>query len=121
MNINELYKVFNDIDFQANRLIKSKTISPIFLKQFDDLVEQIRPEIIKMDLSQEINESFNKLGRIDLDYCPNLTFGQKFMNVLLLGFYKKKLKNKKMEFYFREEIQRRKLSFLHIETHLKAS
>lgn len=121
MNINELYKVFNDIDFQANRLIKSKSISLLFLKQFDELIEQIRPEIIKMDLSQEINKSFDKLGRINLAYNPNLSSSQKFINILFIGFYKKKIKNKKMEHYFREEIQRRKLAFQHIETHLKES
>ena len=121
MNINELHKVFKDINFQANRLIKSKSISLIFLKQFDELVEQIRPEIIKMDLSQEINESFENLERIDLNFDPNLSNGEKVANIFLFGLYKKKAKHKKKEQYFRFEIQKRKLSFQHIETHLKSS
>jgi hypothetical protein len=119
MNINELYKVFTDIDFQANRLLKSKVISQDFLQQFDNRVEEVRPEIIKMDLSPEINNAFEELGRIELNLDPALSFGQKLTNIFLFGFYKKRVKHKKRESYFRAEIMRRKLSFQHIETHLK--
>lgn len=119
MGINELYKVFADIDFQANRLLRTKPISIDFLLQFDKLVEDVRPEIIKMDLSEDINASFQDLGRIDTNLEPKLSFGQKTMNILMFGFYKKRVKSKKRELYFREEILRRKLSFQHIETHLK--
>jgi hypothetical protein len=119
MGINELYKVFNDIDFQANRLLKSKPISIEFLIQFDKLVEDVRPEIVKMDLSEEINASFQELGRIDFEFDPKLSIIQKTINILLLGLYKKRVKSTKRESYFREEILLRKLSFQHIETHLK--
>jgi hypothetical protein len=119
MGINELYKVLTDIDFQANRLLKSKPISMNFLIQFDKLVEEVRPEIVKMDLSDDINASFKELGRIDVQFDPKLNFSHKTMNILLFGFYKKRVKSKKRELYFREEILRRKLSFQHIETHLK--
>lgn len=119
MGINELYRVFADIEFQANRLMKSKPISMDLLIQFDKLVEDVRPEIIKMDLSEDINASFQDLGRINVNLNPNLSFGQKTMNILLFGFYKKRVKLKKRELYFREEILRRKLSFQHIDTHLK--
>ena len=119
MRINELYKVFTDIDYQANRLLKSRPISITFLNQFDSLVDQVRPEIIKMDLSKEINSSFQELGRIDIDLDPNLSFGQKTINIFLLGFYKKHVKLTKREKYFKSEIISRKLSFQHVETHLK--
>jgi hypothetical protein len=119
MGINELYKVFADVDFQANRLLKTKPISIELLIQFDKLVEDVRHEIIHMDLSEHINASFQDLGRINVNLDPNLSFGQKMMNILLIGFYKKRVKSKKREIYFREEILMRKLSFQHIETHLK--
>jgi hypothetical protein len=119
MGINELYRVFTDIDFQANRLLKTKPISTGFLIQFDTLVEEIRPEIIKMDLSSEINTSFQELRRIDIDFDPSLDFAQKMINVLVFGLYKKRVKSSKRDLYFREEILRRKLAFQHIETHLK--
>jgi hypothetical protein len=61
------------------------------------------------------------LGRIKIEFDPKLSFGQKTMNVLLLGFYKKRVKRNKSEKYFREEILRRKLVFQHVETHLKES
>jgi hypothetical protein len=119
MGINELFRVFTDIEFQANRLLKTKTISIDFLTQFDTLVENVRPEIIKMDLSEEITESFQELGRIDIDLDPPLSFGQKILNIFLIGFYKKQVKLKKRDKYFRLEIISRKLAFQHIETHLK--
>ncbi len=119
MGINELFKVFTDIDFQANRLLKSKPTSLDFLIQFDNLIEDIRPEIIKMDLSEEINASFLEMGRIDIDLDPTLSFRQKIINIFLFGFYKKRVKLIKRDIYFREEILRRKLAFQHIETHLK--
>jgi hypothetical protein len=119
MGINELYKVITDIDFQAKRLLKSKPISIDYLIQFDKLVEEVRPEIIKMELSDEINTSFKELERIDFELVPYLSFCQKIINVFLLGFYKKRVIFSKREIYFREEILRRKLSFQYIEMHLK--
>ncbi len=121
MSIDELYKAFTDIDFQSNRLIKSKEISIDFLKQFDERVENVRIQIIKLDLSPDINEIFELLGQIEIEIDPKLSFGQKFLNVILFGFYKKRVKRKKREKYFREEILRRKLIFQHVETHLKES
>jgi hypothetical protein len=100
-------------------MLKSKPISMDFLIQFDTLVEEIRPQIIKMDLSNEINISFQELGRIDFQLDPSLSFGQKIINFILFGFYKNRVKSIKRELYFREEILQRKLSFQHIETHLK--
>lgn len=46
MTINELLNAFIDIDFQANRMLKTKTIDLNYLQQFDLRTEEIRLQIL---------------------------------------------------------------------------
>ena len=85
MTIIELLNSFKDIEFQAKRMLKSKKIDLDYLTQFDLRCEEIRLQILQMDLSDEINSSFNKIGRIEVEYTPILNFGDKASNLLTFG------------------------------------
>jgi len=119
MTINELFKAFTDIEFQANRLMKIKNFEDGHLKQFDERSEEVRIEVLRLDLSEEMNEEFNKLGRIDCDYLPIIHFGNKLLNVFTFGFYKKRFIAKERKTYFLGEINQRKKLFLHTKHQLK--
>ncbi len=58
MTINELFKAFTDIEFQANRLKKIKNFDDGHLQQFDVRSEEVRIEVLRLDLSEEMNEEF---------------------------------------------------------------
>ena len=94
MTINELLNAFKDIDFQANRMLKTKTIDLNYLQQFDLRTEEIRLQILQMDLSEDINDTFKKIERIELEHLPNFTLIDKTANLLTFGLSKKK-ENKK--------------------------
>ena len=119
MTVIELLNSFKDIEFQAKRMLKSKKIDLDYLSQFDLRCEEIRLQILQMDLSDEINSSFNKIGRIEVEYKPILNFGDKTSNLLTFGLTKKNKINKKTDKYYRDEILIRKITIQHVETHLK--
>ncbi|MBU3659938.1 MAG: hypothetical protein FGM14_08720 [Flavobacteriales bacterium] len=119
MTINELFKAFTDIEFQANRLMKIKNFDDGHLQQFDIRSEEIRLEVLKLDLSDEMNEEFRNLGRIDCEYSPEIKFGHTLLNILSFGFYKKRYISRKRETYFIGEINHRKKLFLHTKHQLK--
>ena len=119
MTINELFKAFTDIEFQANRLKKIKNFDDGHLQQFDVRSEEVRIEVLRLDLSEEMNEEFNNLGRIDCDYSPKINFGHTLLNILTFGFYKKQDIKSKRETYFLGEINQRKKLFLHTKHQLK--
>ena len=54
MTINELFKSFTDIEFQANRLMKMKVIDEQHLRQFDERSEEVRVQVLNLDLSERL-------------------------------------------------------------------
>ena len=119
MTIIELLNSFKDIEFQANRMLKTKIIDLNYLQQFDLKSEELRMQILEMDLSNDINSTFKKIKRIEVNYLPSLNFKDKTANLLTFGYIKKQKIKKKTDSYYRDEILSRKISFQHVETHLK--
>ena len=119
MTINELFKAFTDIEFQANRLMKMKVIDEMHLRQFDKRSEEVREHTIKLDINENLNEELTELGRIDCDFIPPIHFGHKLLNVITFGFYKKRYITKEREIYFKGEINVRRQLFHHAENQLK--
>ena len=121
MTITELFKAFTDLEFQSNRLLKSVKIDLNWLAHFDERAEEVRQQIIRLELNEMLNEEMQKLGRIDLDFAPEWNFGHKMTNIFSLGFYKKRYIHKNREIYFRHEIDARKKLFHVAENELKES
>ena len=97
MSIEELERAFLDIDFQANRIAKSKQVGLEHLKRFNERSEQVRIQLIQMGLSDALTESLIEINPIDENFLPQFTFGRKILNVITFGFHKKRYipKNKK--------------------------
>ena len=74
-----------------------------------------------------INELLNAFKDIDfqanrmlkIEHLPNFTLIDKTANLLTFGLTKKRKIKKKTDSYYRLEILSRKISFQHVETHLK--
>lgn len=104
MSIEELERAFLDIDFQANRIAKSKHVDLEHLKRFNERSEQVRIQLIQMGLSDALTESLIEINPIDENFLPPFTFGRKILNVITFGFHKKRYIPKKQEAYFRNEV-----------------
>ena len=111
MTIDELYKAFNDLDFQATRILKSKKIDLEHLHKFNERSEEIRQHLVKMRLNDNIHETMSTLERIDETYLPKLSFGRKVLNILLFGQHKKRFQTKGQLNYFMHEVSKRKQLF----------
>ena len=84
MTIDELYKAFNDIEFQETRLLKAKDLDREHLSRFNQRTEEIRQQLVSMRLNGHIHETMNDLKEIDEAYLPKLSFGRKLLNKELL-------------------------------------
>jgi hypothetical protein len=118
MTIEELFHAFTDADFQYTRFMKTKDYERIKLERYDNLIEGIRQQAIKMDLSPGINEELQTIGRMDLDYSPNLNFIRKAFGVLTFGYSKRKFISKKVNQFYLREIHQRHLVVQMIQNHL---
>ncbi|MFM1947674.1 MAG: hypothetical protein RL207_1957 [Bacteroidota bacterium] len=118
MTIDELYKAFNDIEFQATRILKAKNLDRDHLSRFNDRTEEIRLQLVSMRLQGAIHDTMNELKKIDEEYLPKLSFGRKVLNILLFGQYKKRFQSKGQLRYFMEEVSKRKQLFMHAKGEL---
>lgn len=118
MTIEELFHAFTDADFQYTRFIKTKDYERIKLARYDTLIEGIRQQAIKMDLSPTINDELTSINRLDLDYFPKLNFIRKALGFITFGYSKRKFISKKVNQFYLREIHQRHLMVQMIQNHL---
>ncbi|MEI8117266.1 MAG: hypothetical protein WCH03_06985 [Flavobacteriia bacterium] len=118
MTIDELYKAFNDIEFQATRLLKARDLDREHLSRFNQRTEEIRQQLVSMRLNGHIHETMNDLKEIDEAYLPKLSFGRKLLNIILFGQHKKRFQSKGQLRYFMQEVAKRKQLFAYAKGEL---
>lgn len=118
MTIEELFHAFTDADFQYTRFIKTKDYERDKLARYDRLIESIRQQALKMDLSPGINEELSSIGSLDLDYTPHVSFLRKAMGWITFGYSKKKFIERKVNQFYLREIHQRHLLVQSIQNHL---
>ena len=118
MTIDELYKAFNDIEFQATRLLKARDLDREHLSRFNQRAEEIRQQLVSMRLNGHIHETMNDLKEIDEAYLPKLSFGRKLLNIILFGQHKKRFQSKGQLRYFMQEVAKRKQLFAYAKGEL---
>lgn len=118
MTIDELYKAFNDIEFQATRILKAKNLDRDHLSRFNERTEEIRRQLVSMRLQGAIHDTMNELKKFDEEYLPRLSFGRKVWNILLFGQHKKRFQSKGQLRYFMEEVAKRKQLFAYAKGEL---
>lgn len=118
MTIEELFRAFTDVDFRYTRFIKTRDYERTNLEKFDALIESIRLQTLKMDLSPGINDELQKTGRLDLDFFPRVSFLRKFLGFLTFGLSKRRFIERKIHEYYLKEIHQRYLLVQSIQNHL---
>ncbi|MFM6935682.1 MAG: hypothetical protein ACKOXP_09575 [Flavobacteriales bacterium] len=118
MTIDELYKAFNDIEFQANRLLKSKSLDQDHLRKFNLRAEEIRQQLVSMRLQDNLHETLSYMTMIDEEFLPRMSVGRKIWNILLFGQHKKRFQSKGQLRYFMDEVSKRKQLFAFAKSEL---
>lgn len=119
MTIDQLYKAINDIEFQYKRFVKTNEFDGESLVRFDIISAEICEQLISMKLSEIISEEARTIGRIDMNYLPQIGFGRKLLNMLSFGYATKRYLHKMRLVYLYEAINSRHRLFKMVELHLK--
>jgi len=88
------------------------------LARYDNLIESIRIQGLQMDLSPGINTELANMGRLDLDYTPNISFLRKILSFITFGYSKRKFIKRKVNQFYLREIHQRHLLVQSIQNHL---
>ncbi|MFM2038481.1 MAG: hypothetical protein RL432_1420 [Bacteroidota bacterium] len=118
MTIEELFRAFTDADFRYTRFMKTYDFSYEVVERYDHLIESIRVQAIKMDISPSLNEELTQLGRLNLDYTPTLTWPRKVLGFITFGVSKRRFIARKTKAYYLREIHHRHLLVQSIQNHL---
>jgi hypothetical protein len=100
VRIDDLFKQFADIKFQADKLLKSDAAEHDAVVRFAKYSEEIRQCLVDMQLDDELLLLVNDIHAIDPDYHPKCSFGVKFLGVLTFGISKRRYIQKKRKAYF---------------------
>jgi len=118
MTIEELFHAFTDAEFQYTRFIKTKDYDRGKLERYDTLIEGIRQQALKMDLSPGINEELSNTSRLDLDFSPHISLIRKIVGFITFGYSKRKFIDRKVKQFYLREIHQRHLLVQSIQNHL---
>lgn len=118
MPIEELNRAFLDIDFQANRIAKLKSLDTAHLQKFNMRYEEIRQQLLQMGLPQDLHTNLNNAVPIDERFEPSFSFGRKVWNIILFGQHKKRYLPKKQEIYFRKKVAEHSRLYTYAKGHL---
>ena len=119
MRIDDLFKHFTDIKFQADKLLKSNAADHDAVSRFAKQSEEIRHYFIEMQLSDELLLLVNDIQKIDPDFEPKCSLGVKFLGVMTFGVSKRRFIQKKRKAYFLFHIRNTRDQYIYLNLLLK--
>ena len=119
MRIDDLFKQFTDIKFQADKLLKSDAADHDAVSRFAEQSEEIRHSLIEMQLNDELLSLVHDIHKIDSDFQPKCSFGVKFLGLITFGVSKKGFIRKKRKAYFLFHIRNTRDQYIYLNLLLK--
>ncbi len=119
MRIDDLFKQFTDIKFQADKLLKSDASDHDAVTRFAKQSEEIRHFLIEMQLGEELLLLVNDIHKINPDLDPKCSFSVKFLGVITFGVSKKRHIRNTRKAYFLFHIRNTRDQYVHLNLRLK--
>lgn len=119
MGINNLFRQLKDIQYQADKILKSKLVEQEAITHFSEYTRSIKQSLIEMGLNEDLAIHVNDIEHIDPQYEPKVPVMTRISSALTFGYSAKKYRNKKREQYFRELVKDTKAKYHHIDFLLK--
>jgi hypothetical protein len=119
VRIDELFKQFSDIKFQADKLLKSDAADHDAVSRFAEQSEEIRHSLIEMQLNDGLLSLVHDIHEIDSDFQPKCSFGVKLLGVITFGVSKKGYIRKKRKAYFLFHIRNTRDQYIYLNLLLK--
>jgi hypothetical protein len=72
MTMDELFRELKDLDFKANKLLKSKVLDAEIVRQFNDQSLRLKQTLLELSPQDDVAAHVTEISEIDIDGTPNL-------------------------------------------------
>lgn len=119
MSFDNLFQQLNDIQFQADKLLKSKQMKEKDVRIFAKYSNELKSSLINLKLDDELYIHVKDIEEITFDLRPKLPLVTTILGVLSFGKAVKKYRSRVKEEYYKENIRNIKKRFANIDKLLK--
>jgi hypothetical protein len=120
MTMDELFRELKDLDFKANKLLKSKVLDAEIVRQFNDQSLRLKQTLIELSPQDEVSNHVSEIQEIDIDGTPKISTFSKFLGIITFGIYTSNLRRFKKQKYFKKFVSKTKNQWIAIEFLLKS-
>jgi hypothetical protein len=120
MTMDELFRELKDLDFKANKLLKSKSLDTDAVRVYNDQSLRLQQTLLDLSPQDEVANYVQEIQEIDVDSPPPMTSFAKFLGVITFGIYTANLRRYKKQKYFKKMVSKTKNQWIAIEFLLKS-
>jgi hypothetical protein len=120
MTMDELFRELKDLDFKANKLLKSKFLDTDAVRVYNDQSLRLRQTLLELSPQEDVENHVNEIKEIDVDGLPPMSGFAKFLGVITFGIYTANLRRFKKQKYFKKMVSKTKNQWIAIEFILKS-
>jgi len=120
MTMDELFRELKDLDFKANKLLKSKSLDTETVRIYNDQSLRLQQTLLKLSSGDDVAIQVQKIKIIDVDGPPPMTDFDKFLGLITFGIYTANLRRYKKQKYFKKMVSKIKNQWITIEFSLKS-
>jgi len=121
MSFDNLFRQLVDIQYQADKILKSKNIEEDAIEDFAKYSENLKSRLLSIELNEELTIHVNDIEPIDPKLNPKPPIVTTILGALSFGVATKRYRSKKRQEYFRENVMATKNQYSFIDTLLKES
>ncbi len=121
MSFENLFRQLVDIQYQADKILKSKIIEEAAIEDFATYSKDLKLRLLTIELNEELSIHVNDIEPIDPKLNPKPPIVTTILGALSFGVATKRYRSKKRQEYFRENVMATKNQYSFIDTLLKES
>lgn len=120
MTMDELFRELKDLDFKANKLLKSKVLDTNAVRVYNEQSLRLKQTLLDLTPQDEVANHVNEIKEIDVEGPPPMTGFAKFLGIITFGIYTSNLRRYKKQKYFKKMVSKTKNQWIAIEFLLKS-
>jgi hypothetical protein len=120
MTMDELFRELKDLDFKANKLLKSKVLDTDAVRVYNEQSLRLKQTLLDLTPQDEVANHVNEIKEIDVEGPPPMTGFAKFIGIITFGIYTSNLRRYKKQKYFKKMVSKTKNQWIAIEFLLKS-
>jgi hypothetical protein len=120
MTMDELFRELKDLDFKANKLLKSKVLDTDAVRVYNEQSLRLKQTLLDLTPQDEVANHVNEIKEMDVEGPPPMTGFAKFLGIITFGIYTSNLRRYKKQKYFKKMVSKTKNQWIAIEFLLKS-